>query len=195
MEEWKDIEGYEGLYQVSTLGRVRSLPRKNARGQQLKGRYLKPGPTTDGYLSVRPFKDGKGRSILVHRLVAQAFIPNPYNKPVVNHKNEVKTDNRIENLEWATIEYNVNYGTRTKRATESRVGQCLSEACIEKIRSAIKEWHRNNPSPVRRKIMCVETGEVFDSIKQAKERTRITTISHALRGYRPTAGGYHWRYA
>lgn len=194
MEEWKDIKGYEGLYQVSTMGRVRSLPRKNARGQQLKGRYLKPLTTSDGYLCVRPFKGGKGRTILVHRLVAQAFIPNPDNKPVINHKNEVKTDNRIENIEWATVEYNVNYGTRNKRAAESRVGQHFSEARIEKMRSGIKEWHRKNPSPVQKKVMCAETGEVFDSIKQAKERTHITTISHALRGYCLTAGGYHWRY-
>ena len=102
-EEWRDIEGYEGLYQVSSLGRVKGLPRKvnNHTGYiQLKERYIKGHPITKGYLqiqlSIKPKRDLK----LIHVLVAQAFIPNPKGYPQVNHINGVKTDNRVTNLEW-----------------------------------------------------------------------------------------------
>lgn len=127
-EIWKDIEGYEGLYQVSNLGRVKSLDRKEYfyRGDTpveriRKGCILSPSSSC-GYLHVN-LHDGKKRKMkLIHRLVAQAFIPNPDILPEVNHKNELKTDNSVSNLEWCTAKYNSNYGTRTIRSTVSRYG-------------------------------------------------------------------------
>lgn len=105
-EIWKDIEGYEGIYQVSNMGRVRSLPRK-VWNYTKPGRILKPGSKENGYLQVCLSNGSKcEKHAYVHRLVSAAFIPNPYNLPEVNHKNYDKTDNRVENLEWCTSRYN-----------------------------------------------------------------------------------------
>ena len=104
-EEWKPIEGYEGLYEVSNMGRVKSLNyRKTGKEKIMKG-----GDDGHGYLSVNLWKDGKANKGKIHRLVAQAFLENPQNLPEVNHKNEDKTDNRVENLEWCTKQYNIEY--------------------------------------------------------------------------------------
>ena len=105
-EIWKDIKGYEGLYQVSNLGRVKSLPRKN----HPKEEFRNLSPDSKGYLRVNLFKNNKGKTHKVHRLVAEAFIPNPNNYPQVNHKDENKANNNVDNLEWCTNKYNVNYG-------------------------------------------------------------------------------------
>lgn len=107
-EIWKDIVGYEGLYQVSNFGRIKSL--YNYRG---KGNILIPR-LKRGYLTIGLRKNKIRKWKTIHRLIAQTFIPNPHNYPVVNHKNENKLDNRIENLEWCTIAYNNCYGTRLK---------------------------------------------------------------------------------
>ena len=121
-ELWKDIEGFEGLYQVSTWARVRSLDRwityKNGVKRFFKSEILKPSYNKDGYLIVYLYKNGKRTSFLVHRLVARAFIPNPDNLPLINHKDEVKDNNYPYNLEWCTDEYNKNYGTAIKRRAE-----------------------------------------------------------------------------
>ena len=108
-EVWKDIEGYEGLYQVSTCGNVKSLPkvRRNGTGTYIqKERLLKPSNTSTGYKKVELCKDGKRKSFKVHRLVAIAFIPNPDNKPEVNHIDGNKINNNIDNLEWVTSSEN-----------------------------------------------------------------------------------------
>ena len=119
-EVWKDVVGYEGLYKVSNKGNVYSVGRRDSRGSKIGGRILKPSPNTGGYLLVDLCKNGIRESKRVHRLVAQAFIPN-YNKYLeINHKDENKTNNNVSNLEWCTREHNINHGTRTERAIQAQ---------------------------------------------------------------------------
>ena len=112
MEEiWKDKKDYEGHYQVSNWGRVKSI-------KFGKERILKPQKNTSGYLCVTLCKNNNQCQFEVHRLVAEVFLPNPNNYKEVNHKNEIKTDNRVENLEWCDRKYNQNYGTRTEKCSK-----------------------------------------------------------------------------
>ena len=122
-EIWRPIVGYEGLYEVSSYGRVRSLDRyvKGKSYRLHKGKVLSPGKNSRGYLSAVLSYNGKHKAITVHRLVAEAFLPNPDNLPEVNHKDEDKTNNRVENLEWCNHKYNMNYGTRNIRAKETAI--------------------------------------------------------------------------
>ena len=119
-EEWKDIPGYEGLYQVSNTGKIKGLPRVTVQNQILQERILIPGVINNGYLQITLHKNGEHKNFLVHRLVANAFIPNPKNLPEVNHKDEDKTNCNSDNLEWCTRKYNINYGTHNQRSAESR---------------------------------------------------------------------------
>ena len=119
MEIWKDIEGFEGIYQVSNLGRVKSLsrvvrgPRRGFRS--VRERILKYRITSKGYALVQLCKPKVQQQVLVHRLVAQAFIPNPLGLKLVNHKDENPLNCQVENLEWCTHKYNSNYGTFPER--------------------------------------------------------------------------------
>lgn len=117
-EFWKPVVGYEGLYEVSSLGRVRSLNRgvfQQGRVQKYKGCIMSQFIGSHGYYSVRLSNHNKKKTFLVHRIAAEAFIPNTNNLPVVNHKDEDRKNNSIDNLEWCTIAYNVNYGTTPLR--------------------------------------------------------------------------------
>ena len=120
-EEWRPIEGYEGLYEVSSYGRVRSLDRYDNRNCFRKGKVLSPAKDKNGYLKVVLNCNGKCKTINVHRLVALTFLPNPDNLPCVNHKNEDKTDNRVDNLEWCTVKYNLSYGTARIRERDTKM--------------------------------------------------------------------------
>ena len=142
-EKWKDVLDYEGLYMVSNLGRVKHLPRTSGGGfgSRYIGEYLlKPKLEYNGYLRVGLSRNYKMRYVSVHRIVAQSFISNPYNYPVINHKNENKQDNRVENLEWCTSKYNSNYGTsidRRRKAQSKKVYQyALNGSYMAEFQSA-----------------------------------------------------------
>ncbi len=123
-EVWKDIDGYEGEYQVSNLGRVRSLK---------SSIVLKPMVATNGYLVVCLWKDNVQRKYCIHRLVALAFIPNPENLSDVNHIDEDKKNNVVSNLEWCTHLYNMNYGNVRKLISERNKGKKLSDEHKKKV--------------------------------------------------------------
>ena len=122
MEEWKSIPGYEGLYEVSSYGRVKSLEksyiRKNGVIDHKPEIILSPKNNGKGYFTVCLYKNKTHKYYLIHRLVAQAFLPNLDNLPCVNHKNEDKNNNRVDNLEWCTEKYNSNYKGVLKRRSQ-----------------------------------------------------------------------------
>lgn len=175
---WKDIPGYEGIYQASIDGYIRSVDRKVVRSdgvtQILKGVVLSQSLNQSGYYNVSLRKNGKAKSFLVSRLVAFTFIDNPDRLPEVNHKNEIKTDNRVENLEWITRQDNCNYGTRNARHSSY-------------MRGKYKGDQHSHPHPV----VCLTTGERFSCIREAAERYKIksqSSISACCRGKSKTAG-------
>ena len=126
-EIWKDITGYDGVYQVSDMGRVKRLIGYRCR----KERILKTFDNGNGYPFVVLCKDGVSKEYYVHRLVAEAFLPNPNNLPCVNHINEVKTDNRSENLEYCDHAYNNSYGNRITRIAKSMTNGKLSKSILQ----------------------------------------------------------------
>lgn len=181
-EIWKDIPGYEGLYQASTDGYIRSLDRKiPMRGgiQTRRGRVLKPIVNIDGYYTVMLCKDGNRRIWRVHQLVAMAFISNPNKYCVVNHKNEIKTDNRACNLEWCDMRYNINYGSRTDIARKTRYERKAGFKPVFQI-SKLGE------------ILCC-----YESTADASRKTGIGqgSISNVCSGRTKSAGGFCWQYA
>ena len=147
MEIWKDIDGYEGLYQISNEGRVKSLKYNHTNEEK----FLKAKRNRNGYLLVGLCKDGKPKKKLVHRLVAEAFIENPNGLPQVNHKDENKMNNCVENLEWCDASYNTNYGTRNERSAKARTnGKRSKQVCqydlnwnLIRIWPSTKECGRN----------------------------------------------------
>lgn len=159
-EVWKPIKDYEGLYEVSNEGNVRSL---NYR-QTGKTQVLKPQDQGQGYLFVRLCKNGKAKTCRVNRLVAAAFIPNPNNYPEVNHKNECKFCNCVWNLEWCTREYNNDYGTRVERAAKANKGKQHTEETKKKISKANKGNKYG-----KKKVICLELKRIFNSAKEASE--------------------------
>lgn len=127
LEKWKPIQGYEGRYEISTWGRVRSLARGTNKNSQTI--IMADNPNTWGYPQVRLRKDGMGKMHRIHQLVANAFISNPKNMPEINHKNGVKADNRKENLEWCTKSQNFSHalkiGSHTLKLTEKQVREII----------------------------------------------------------------------
>lgn len=123
IEIWKDIEGYEGLYPVSNMGRIRSLDRikPNSGGQIAKGKIKSIVDNGNGYKIVNLYKGGTSRMKYVHRLVAEAFLANTHNYPQINHKDENKNNNKLTNLEWCSSEYNCNYGNHAQKARLSHI--------------------------------------------------------------------------
>ena len=144
-EVWRDVKGYEGLYQVSNMGRVKSLGRKDRFGRVIKERILEPAVTHNGYMRVGLHVDGKRKMLRVHRLVCEAFHENPDNKSEVNHVNEDKTDNRACNLEWSTRTENCNHGSRNERvakALSKPIGQFSLDGKLIKVWQSACEARR-----------------------------------------------------
>ncbi len=145
-EIWKDIDGYEGRYQISSIGRIRGLV--NTRGNPLsEPKILKPRIQRKGYLEVCLKIQQKRKMFKIHRLVAAAFLPNPMNKPQVNHINGIKTDNRAQNLEWATPSENMQHafenGLNIPAWGETCPQSLLTNDDAEKIRNEYKKYSRN----------------------------------------------------
>ena len=132
-EIWKDIPGYEGLYQVSNLGQVRSLNYNHTGRPEL----LSQGNNGDGYKHVILYKNNSHRKGKIHRLVAEAFLENPKKLPCVNHKDENKSNNCVDNLEWCTHKYNSNYGTNRQRCAEKMF---LPVNCYDKRGKLLKSY-------------------------------------------------------
>ena len=165
-EIWKDIKGYEGLYQVSNKGNVRSL-------HYGKIKQLSIVKRSNGYLMVSLWNKMKRKHYLVHRLVAEAFIPNPNNYPQVNHKDENPINNSVDNLEWCTSKYNNNYGTRNQRMFNNMPKYCVVKYDLNG--NYIAEYL---------------------SIKIAARENNISdsNIIKCCKGQRKTAGRYIWKY-
>lgn len=182
-EVWKDIPGYEGLYQASTYGRIKSKERivyyKDGRTRVFPSTVLKQSHLKNGYLVVGLCANNEEKKEYVHRLVAFTFLPNPNHHSLINHKSEVKTENYVWNLEFCNSAYNNNYGS---------------------IKERIKKTLTNHPifsKGVIQKSLDGKVISVFPSLKEANRKTGIdaSTISKCCRGVFNQSGGYLWEYA
>lgn len=166
-EIWKDIPEYEGLYQASNLGRIKTLhPGKN----KIKNNIKNFRKCHDGYLRVNLYKNGQIKSPFVHKIIALTFIPNPNNYLCVNHKDENKTNNNVKNLEWCSKKYNNIYSITSRR---KHIGNILQ---YDKNNNFIKKW---------------------ESVSEASNELNIyrNAIVRCCNNTQKTAGGYVWRYA
>ena len=176
MEEWRDIKGYKGKYQISNMGRVKSLERTvwyNGGHYKKSEKILKANPDRYGYLYVVLCKDGKDKKCKIHRLVAQAFLPNTSNLPDVNHKDENKQNNYVENLEWCSKLYNNTYNGRAKKVGKKNSKPVYS---VSKESGLVTYW------------------------ESSKEAGRILGISSShicrcLKGNLKSTGGFYFFYA
>ena len=171
IEEWRPIEGYEGLYEVSSYGKDRSLDRFYYRLH--KGKVLSPTKDRYGYLTVTLNCNGKSKTIKIHRLVAQAFLPNPDNLPQVNHKDEDKTNNNVDNLEWCTAKYNVNFGTRQERYRNTMLEKGhwsgLSREEYEKKRY---QENKDKRKDSQRKYYQKNKDRICDKVKEYSQKNK-----------------------
>lgn len=168
-EEWSDIAGYEGLYQISNYGEIKS---------SYTNKILKPNHENTGYLTVALYKSSKVRRCKIHRIVAETFIANEHKKPVVNHKNGDKTDNRVQNLEWATHKENMQHAF----ATGLKVG--------------VNHPNNKKSIPVAQYDKNMNFVKLYPSINEAgRNGFRTEEICKCCKGKKKTTGGYIWRYA
>lgn len=188
-EVWKDIEGYEGLYQVSNLGRVKSL-KKNIIRKQTLGK--------DGYLRVILKHNGKSKNFSVHRLVAKAFLKNVFNYPEVNHKDENKTNNNVSNLEWCTRKYNQNYNGLPMRIA-SKIDY-KNRKPIDFSQPIFKINAKKRQEKFSKKVNQYNmNGELIKTWNSTKECGRNgfnqSCVWHCCKGIYKQYKGYIWKYA
>ena len=188
-EIWKPIKGFEGLYEVSSLGNVRSVDRYVMCGKQyclLKGKPKKPYPNSKGYLMVGLYKNSQRTHYLIHRLVAEAFIPNPNNLPCIDHINTIKTDNRVENLRWCSYKENmnnpltrehINIKIRSKEVQEKRLATVRKK---QSYRCEIPVYYIDEDGSKRS----------FKSMSEAQRQTNVLSsyISLSIKKKRPRLG-------
>lgn len=173
-EIWKDVIGYEGLYQISSMGKVKSLQQGNAIGSKItyREKIMKPRLKKSGYYDVGLKTKGRQKRFRINRLVAMHFIPNPENKPFVNHKEGIKSDNRMAKLEWCTHSENMeHYKVTMNRNNERNFRKCTLQISLDGFLIG-----------------------VYNSRKEASERTNINicSIFKALNGKQKTAGSCFW---
>lgn len=169
MEEiWKDIKNYEGAYQISNFGNVKSLTRIDSNNHLKKAKIKNLRTDKDGYKIVILSSNGKRKDFKVHRLVALMFLPNPNNYPIINHKDENPSNNFVDNLEWCDYTYNVNYGS-----------------CRYKMSRQVNQYDKNN-----------NFIKMWESITKASKELKIdgSGITKCCKGKRNFAGGYKWKY-
>lgn len=176
IEEWRDVPGYEGIYQVSSLGRVKAVARTSAQGHRLKERLRKPEIDKNGYSVVNLCADGVVKMHKVHRLVAMAFLPNEGGFPQVNHINGAKNDNRVENLEWVTCSENVQHAFTSGIRTPQRISfygeknpHCkLTDEQCDKMRSMKRD---GTPNVVLAKLFGIGASQVGRIVRN-QQRTK-----------------------
>ena len=222
MEEiWKDIyftdldgieHDYRGKYQISNMGRVRSFADKQGRIFSEPTTYFNPKPQKNGYVCVHLRRNGEHRYVKIHKLVAFMFLGFPHElmergEPIhINHINEVKHDNRVENLEWCTAKHNANHGTRNQRVSVKNKGRKRTKEWIEKHRNSIKGKYTGSKHPNSRPIVGVhcETGEIleFECFNATNEyfgkanacRNVGVALRGRIKGENRKAYGYVWFY-
>ena len=179
MEEWLDMIGYEGLYQVSNLGEVRALPKPGYK----KGGILKQSKDKHGYMRIRLSKNNQKSTVSIHRAVALAFIPNPENKSCVNHIDGNKSNNHVSNLEWVSYKENIEHADRT--------GLFDWDESLRKAVEAARFVERKNKKRIMR-----SDGVIYESIEDAAKSVNVdrSVISRVVNGVRgkKTAAGYGW---
>ena len=195
MEEWKDIKGYEGLYRISNTGKVLSLRYMNS----YNSKELTPKKNNKGYLWVELRNGGNPKQFLIHRLVAETFIENPNNYPIINHKDENPLNNDVSNLEWCTLSYNAKYSidrhpnrylnrvySNRKKCKETNVEKRRVEGNPYKLVRAVNQFDVNN------NVIC--TFKNIATIVREKGYHN-TSIKECCEHKRKTAYGYRWEYA
>lgn len=172
-EIWKPIEGYEGIYEISNLGRVKSLARLDTIGRRIRERIMKCQPDKDGYLNITLSNKGCKKTYLLHRLVAMHFVDNPNGYNEINHIDTDSSNPVASNLEWCTRKYNVNYA------------------------DAIEKTIKSNSKKVNQLSLDGKYIKTHESIKSAAKEAQIpdSNISACCKGKRSTAGGFKWEYA
>ena len=168
IEEWREVFGYDILFEVSNVGEVRTK-HHGKKGYQKEYRIIAPVDNGSGYLKINVPQNNKQKTVYIHKLVAEAFVPNPEGLSEVNHIDENKNNNSADNLEWCTHKYNCQYGTRNERTAQKRM----------------------------KRVMCNETNVVFESLEEAAKAFGVckTAIANCLKGRSKTCAGHTWSYA